>query len=282
MPFSPAVYNAQVAAALNALESDLDTREDRLSERYHMFTKFSGTDFEADLLLSHSGFKLSGVGRVLSAMGYETDAQKKLLDAFGAADAFPLQIMAVVTKLRGLIKPSDRPARTTPAFRDTLFGPRVAQVLNALLAAEVSGPGRHYFWPRYAFTMSCVADRQPFALLTDEGTAAAADLLVLQHSSCQDELATFLRMNADDFGVKAALLYFEPRLNGVDPDPNAFKALFQSAIGNVRSEMYRVATTVDNRAVPVLMAKNRRLGSNSLLGMIDPCVLGMIVRMVLG
>jgi hypothetical protein len=280
MPFSPAVYNAQVAAALNALESDLDTREDRLSERYHMFTKFSGTDFEADLLLSLSGLKLSGVGRVLSAMSYETDAQKKLLDAFVEADAFPLQIMAVVTELRGLIK-TNRPARTTPAFRDTLFGPRVAQVLNALLAAEVSGPGRHYFWPRYAFTMSCVTDRQPFALLTDKGTAAAADLLVLQHSSCQDELATFLRMNADDFGVKAALFYFEPRFVMHD-DPNAFKALFQSAIGNVRSEMYRVATTVDNRAVPVLMAKNRRLGCNSPLGRMEVEILDWIVRLVLG
>ena len=101
--------------------------------------------------------------------------------------------------------------------------------------------------------------------------------------SCRDELATFLRMarGVDDFGVMAVLFPFESRFDGFDHDHNAFQDLFRSAIGNVRSEMRRVVTMVDNRAVPVLMAKNRRLGGDSLLGMIDPCVLGMIVRMVL-
>ena len=295
MPFEPAVCGPQASSALNALVRTLERRNQPYNASlYHTFTQPSGTAFEADLLLSCTGFDHSAVCRIvdraISRDMLQTTGDEELLEAFGnplGLEAFHYpSVGMIVAHIRGCLLPKITTSRTQRwgnAFSDTLFGPRVAKVLNSLLKLEVwvanGGVGMGLLHARIFVGHP---SRRPLALCIQQGTAYAADVLTVQHNFPLGGLATFLHKAEPraDFGLMNALFQTGPPPPREDAD-QFFEAV-RDAIRSVRAEMLYVTETVDGRMVPILSAGHPRLGADSWLGRMDQEVLRMIVCMGAG
>ena len=190
----------------------------------------------------------------------------------------------------------DKPQSSSPVFGDGLFGPHVAKVMNSLLEAEIEftedNPPLLEF-PSYTAQneserktqlLSLVLvnehsqERRSFALRSGKGTAFAGDMLVQMHYT-----AYFHDKLEGDSPVARKVreaLYpdFECDLSG---EITAFNSSICQALQNVRLEMDFVRRIVHGEALPVLMAGIPRLGSESILNMVDKELLCMIVRLVI-
>lgn len=279
--FLESVVGPRAVPVLNAMVSELERPEgtdESLKFLIHTFTHPSSTRFEADLLLSCTGLSWSSVGRHVRNADVVTGDSREVVNTRHT-------IATSIIEIRESI-PGAFTLRSRPAFGDTLFGPRVANVLNGLLALEISAVDDYntpeYFWalsaPLFEFP-ELRGRRRTFALTSEYGTVFAADALVLQHRLSKDELSTFLRLNkVDDFGLSQALFpAFEEAPPVGEVVTMEFDKLVNSALQNVRREMYRVHNVVHGKAVHILMAR----GTQSPLAAVEPEILLMIVKMVL-
>ena len=288
MPFSPEIYGAQAATALNALS------DSEQGTGFVMFTKTKGTLFEADLLLSCAGLFNSPVHRLmldcrpgegvhwlmLSSGSENVGLAEKFL---GKKSSSRLEILGLVRRLRSSL-PRPVSSRSGPAFSDAKFGPRVAKVLNALLALEIAVAGDNGVDQRtdgvsisypQAQAFGPWDERPAFALQVEEGTTFAAELLLHRAGA----LTLFLeeaKERKEDFGIMDALF---PAFGKVPT--GVFSSDFSRAVTNARVEMYALLVVVVRWAMAVLMAGVHRLGRNSPLATIDQGVLKMIVEMVI-
>ncbi len=279
--FLESVVGPRAVPVLNAMVSELERPEntdESLKFLIHTFTHPSSTRFEADLLLSCTGLSWSSVCRQVRNSDAAVGGTRKAVNTRKT-------IATEIIETRESI-PGTYTIRRGPAFSDTLFGPSVAKVLNGLLALEISAvdsvSAPQYFWalsaPLFDFP-ELRKRRGSFAVRSEYGTAFAADALVLQHRLSKDELSTFLRLNkVNDFGLSQALFpAFEEPLGYSEMGIIQFDKRVNSALQNVRREMYRVHTVVHGKAVHILMAR----GTGSPLAAIEPEILLMIVKMVL-
>ena len=209
-------------------------------------------------------------------------------------------VVDTILECRGSIRQiagEDTPQSSSPMFGDGLFGPHVAKVMNSLLEAEIEftkvNPPLLEF-PSYTAQneserktqlLSLVhsnehsQERRSFALHSGKGTAFAGDILVQMYSTSyffHDELkddnpvarkvreALFPEFECTPFGLKTT-----------------FRSCVYEALQNVRLEMDFVRRIVHGEALPVLMAGIPRLGSESILNMVDKELLCMIVRLAI-
>ena len=260
--FSPKLYGPTASTALNALVRTLETQDQPYNPSlYHTFTLPEGTAFEADILMSCTGLDESPIGRVVNSAisrdvmpgGVVGDNAEELLSAFGnpircsLATGFHYpSLVDTVMEIRAHLPKATftRQQRRGEAFKDALFGPRVAKVLNALHAFEVwvASGSRAIKFTHSAMLGNHLA-RRPYALCTEEGTAYAADVLTLQHNFPLLGLTRFL-FEAEpgaDFGLKISLFpaFCNPLVSG---DPERYYIDFAesvtAAMRNLRIEMF--------------------------------------------
>lgn len=295
-------------------------------QSFRTITQPEGTFAEADYLLSCSDVKYSPVYRLLGSFNLDDDESSIDPDELKKALPFAPDLITQVNRLytRGnsraehikrhqelestfihsvlefrqtlrhtIIAPpavvDDPPP--SPFFSDTLFGPHVAKVINALLSLEirlVDNDARPPNFPQYHRSKIIAYDqseqrRTTIALRSGRGTAFLGDALVLQYSvSDTGYMIRALRTEEGDFGLMEALFpEFGTIIEANLPDYKFNYQIYQ-ALQNVRNEMCYIITIVDGKVVPTLMAGNRRLGQASLLlGKLDNEILCMIARMVL-
>ena len=281
MPFSPEIFGAQAAAALNALSAN------EQGTGFVMNLRPRGTLFEADFLLSCSGQHNSPVTRLLRASISGSYHGRILVEGFLGKPpnkkGVRVQVLALLRQLRRTIpRPLGAAARSGPAFTDAKFGPRAAKLLNALLALElavVSGARTvsEVYYPKAPMFASWAEERPAFALLTEEGTEFTAELLLLQSISL-DYFIKDAQERGEDFGILAALF---PAYGAVPTEDSNFRTRFTRAVSRCLDEMFSLRVVVTNRAVTVLMAGVDRLGRSSPLARIDQGVLRIIVEMVI-
>jgi hypothetical protein len=297
MPFSPEIYGTRATTALNALS------DSEQSFGWVMFTKTEGTAFEADLLLSCSGLYSTPVCRLLDAInsgkrgynlvgGFLGKQPRKIsvLNHFNgklpSAQGVRFEVMVLLRRLRRSIPRSVSTTRSGPAFTDAKFGPRVAKVLNALLALEIAvvgntgvDQGTYVFNITFARARVLASwdERPAFALGTEEGTEFAAELLLHQAGSLEFFIED-AKERGEGFGIVDALF---PTYGAVPTEHSDFFPCFQGAVMNCHREMYTLLVVVIDRTVPVLMAGVHHLGRNSPLAKLDQSVLQMIVQMVI-
>jgi hypothetical protein len=256
--FSPKLYGKKASTALNALVHTLETQDQPYNPSLcHTFTTPEGTAFEADTLMSGTGLDESPIGRVVNSAisrdvmpgGVGGDAE--LLSAFGdpircsakSGFHYPSLVNTVMEIRANLPKATlNRQQRRGEAFKDALFGPRVAKVLNALHAFEVwVASGSRAIQFTHSAMFSNHQHRRPYALCTEEGTAYAADVLTLQHNFPLLGLTRFL-FEAEpgcDFGLKTSLFpaFCNPLVSG-DRCYIDFAESLTAAMRNLRIEMF--------------------------------------------
>ena len=270
MSFSPEIYGQTVSSVLNALVCALETRNQPYNQSlYHTFTQPSGTAFEVDLLLSCTGLDHSPFGRVVNSATSRDMVQGgdgELLRAFGnpircsintTGFHYPTVVHTVMRIRSHLPKmTSIRKRRSGNAFKDTLFGPRVAKALNALLAFEVwvASGSRDIKFTHSAILGNHLA-RRPYALCIEEGTAYAADVLTVQHNFPLLGLTKFL-WEAEpraDFGLMDAL--FPAFCAEPSKEPEHYTHFAESvtaAMRNLRIEMFYTTPVTDQNLVHVV------------------------------
>jgi hypothetical protein len=287
MNFSPADYGQRTAAVLNALVSKLAMKNQPYNTSlYHTFTTPEGTGIEVDLLLSCSGFEFSPIGRVITnAATYSLTkhGDEDLLRGFNnpfhnkPRDHGCSAIVKQVLEMRKAAKKVPFPKISCMYnFSDALFGPKVAKVLNALLSLEASFaecPKHQKYVPRFCNQFHSKA-REPFALYSGKGTAYAADILTLEHNFPLGGLTTHVELQEYDSRVERALFPAFGELVPADLNTSV-----ETAIRNVRKDMFYVVHTVEPTIVPVVMAGHSRLGRGSHLQKLNADVLRIIVRM---
>jgi hypothetical protein len=323
MAFSPSVYGDRAAAALNVMAGLYqwqDKPEDGSSdEKYFTKTQPQGTPFEADLLLSCTSIRSNTVNfimRITDPGGecFEDDNEyakhffadpaqytaicvsykkTKKRDARNAISAKVKEsILSAVLEFRKSIRDMVAPEEPseTPAFRDSLFGPHVAKVMNSLLVVEVGltendttpprrleqGGEHQEIFKSLILKNSLADERRSFALRSGKGTAFAGELLVLQHyRSCGHELE-------DEKGdtlplVKDAMFpVFQYNIRMIKS-----LAYPLNGLSNVRQEMIFLTEVVHGQALPILMAGVHRLGSESLFRDMDKELICIIARHVI-
>jgi hypothetical protein len=262
--FSPKVYGPTASTALNALVRTLETQDQPCNPSlYHTFIKPEGSAFEADMLMSCTGFDESPIGRVVNSAisrdvmpgGAGGDAEE-LLSAFGnpillrTATGFHCpSLVDTVMEIRANLPKTTvtRQPRRGQAFKDALFGPQIARVLNALHAFEVwVASGSRAIKFTHSDMFSNQTFRRPYALCTEEGTAYAADVLTLQHNFPLLGLTRFLfeAKPGADFGLKDALFpaFCNPLVSG-DPERYYidFAESLTAAMRNLRIAMFSVS-----------------------------------------
>ena len=302
MAFSPDVYGPRAANALNTMVQRLDSRNNRFSHDFYFHTQPTGTPFEADLLLSCTGTARSAVGSVIYNTGLFTNGLQYDTALLNAITPKPMQgnmipiLKDSIMEIRKEVHEATRPLCVgrgeDNAFSTTLLGPRIAKVLNGLLALEIhgmNGGGPQYFWPKYHVVFDDPDERRKsFAMGTERGTMFAADLLIKQylHDTPYNSLPIFIRRAkpGEDFGLMDALLpYLGQDFTGSDDQmrPGNFFGLVRDAISNVHEEMCSIVRAANERAIPTLMAGNPRLGRDSPLGKLENEILCMITRMAI-
>ena len=190
--------------------------------------------------------------------------------------------------LRRQITPTADPSPSA-FFSNTLFGPHVAKVMNSLLSLEIRLTDNDTLpshFPKHHRSKIIACDqseqRRTIALRSGQGTAFLGDALVLQYSltSMTGYMIRALSKKEGDFGLMDALF---PKFGAMKANIETYMLdhKIREALENVRREMRRVIVIVDGKAVPTLMAGNRRLGQDSPLGKLDSEVLCMIARMAI-
>ena len=142
MPFSQQIYGAQAATALNALADPIQGSGFVTS----MFSEAEGTPFEADLLLGCSGLCNSPVYRLMRPSSptdvfVPSDCYRLVEKFIGKKPSTRPEVLDLVRQLRRSIPRLVSGTRSGPAFSNAKFGPRVARLLNALLALEIAVVG---------------------------------------------------------------------------------------------------------------------------------------------
>jgi hypothetical protein len=178
--------------------------------------------------------------------------------------------------VKGCVDDTSPPVLACITFSDTLFGPHIVKVLNALLLLEIKLSDERlpatYPIDHYRTLIPC----RSFCSLGSQqgGTAFAGDLLLLQYSLSKeiDTMVTHLDQTWTAPVMEALFPEFAEDTNENDA---------QQALDAVRREMDFVVRIVHGQALVVLTAGNRRLGGESLLGMIDAGLLAMVARLVI-
>lgn len=301
MAFSSDVYGPRAANALNTMVLHLDTRNN--SEDFHFHTQPTGTPFEADLLLSCTGTDRSAVGSVIyngvlfaAGLQYDTALMNSITSEPIQGNMIPTlkdSIMEIRKEVHEATRPLCVGRGEDDAFSTKLLGPRIAKVLNGLLALEINamnrGLGQRYFWSQYDPVFDTPDERrESFAMGTERGTMFAADLLIKQylHNTPYNTISIFIRMAkpGEDFGLMDALLpYLGQDFTGSDDQmrPGNFARLVRDAINNVHEEMCTIVLSANEKAIPTLMASIPRLGSNSMLAKLEKGILCMIAQMAI-
>jgi hypothetical protein len=208
-------------------------------------------------------------------------------------------VVDTILECRGSIRQiagEDKPQSSSPVFGDGLFGPHVAKVMNSLLEAEIEftevnppllefpSYTAHNESARQTRLLSLVLvnehsqERRSFALHSGKGTAFAGDILVQMHCTSYNH-DKFQGDSPVTQKVREAL-FPEFELTPHGRKTVSHSCIYQ-ALQNVRLEMDFVFRIVHGEALPVLMAGIPRLGSESILNMVDKELLCMIVRLAI-
>lgn len=341
MAFSPEVFGPRAAAALDALVARVEWRGEKAKSKdgndllFHTITEPSGTLLEADILLSCSDVKYSPVFRLLehcmtdeelTRLFVQCDYDQHFLASKAAhfqkcntkaeTDSARNEIESILSRsvlefrksIREMIAATTQSTTAGPVFSDTLYGPHVAKVLNALLAFEAhlaSTSVRPGSFPVYYRSIIDSADNHQseqcrmFAVQPGKGTAFAGDALLLQYCLSWDTGSMISLFPEESSPLMDALFPefqvsdkawnkhgWDELLPELEKPPSAvskhkFESLLHKTLEEVRVEMGFVVNIVHGQAVTTLMAGNRRLGENSLLGVLDIETLSMIARMLI-
>ena len=291
--FSPVIYGHRTSAALDALVASV-----------HGDEVYDSQSFEASLLLSCSDVRNSAVHRffkdfewrLIEDMGLDVDYVRPFVSNWAhfeamakcfeegnevkAKDMLRKDMVSILTHsvsdCRDVVKGCVDSPVSAIAFSDTLFGPHIAKVLNALLLLEIKLSDERlpatYPIDHYRTLIPC----RSFCSLGSQqgGTAFAGDLLLLQYSLSKeiDTMVTHLDQTWTAPVMEALFPEFAEDTNENDA---------QQALDAARREMDFVVRIVHGQALVVLTAGNRRLGEESPLGMIDAGLLAMVARLVI-
>ncbi len=338
MAFSPEVFGPRAAAALDALVARVEWRGETKSKDgndllFHTITEPSGTLLEADILLSCSDVKYSPVYRLLEHCTTDEELTRHFVqgdydehfatkvahfqkcntkaETDSARNEIEFILSRSVLEFRKSIKEiaaTTQSTTTGPVFSDTLYGPHVTKVLNALLAFEAHlarTSVRPDSFPANYRSIIDAADNhqsehcQMFAVQPGKGTAFAGDALLLQYCLSWDTGSMISLFPEESSPLMDALFPefqvsdkawnkhgWDELLPELEKPPSAvskhkFESLLHKTLEEVRVEMGFVVNIIHGQAVTTLMAGNRRLGGNSLLGVLDIETLCMIARMLI-